>query len=1039
MPFPAFPSAYGVKHLVPILLLVMACFFAPPQAAAAHKTLHGPAGSGAFGDYLVVLPNGNFIVADPYYSIPGGAQNVGAVYFYSQAGTLISTLTGSTANDRVGGTLQDVGTLQDGGIILIPGISTSSIVVLSNGNFVINSSHWNGDVGAVTWGSATTGVSGVVSAANSLTGSTAGDQVGLYGVTALTNGNYVVSSPSWNGAIGAATWGSGATGVSGVVSAANSLIGSQAGDGIGQRNNFWLGSNDGSGVIALSNGSYVVCSPNWNQKRGAATWGNGATGISGVVSSSNSLAGSTLNDRVGDGGVLGVGEGNYVVSSPYWSNGLAKDAGAVTWGNGSTGVAGNVSAANSLVGSQTEDGAGSVALQINTFSASQGPPPRRAAITVLSNGNYVAGSPTWNSSTGAATWGSGAAGVTGVVSAGNSLVGSSPGDRVATGPDEGGHVTPLTNGHYVVVSPLWKGAFGAVTWGNGATGTSGIVSASNSLTGSTAGDGVGREGAIALTNGNYVVGSGGWNHYAGAATWCSGTGSTGAAVSVTNSLVGSNYLDQVGGSAIIPLSNGNYVVNSPDWSSRAGAVTWGDGTVGARGAVSFFNSLVGRVATDGIGSGGVIALATGNYVVSSPQWNNDFGAATWGNGNDIVAGVGVTGYVSATNSLVGSVAADRVGSSITALSNGNYVVASPFWNGGAGAATWGSGQTGVTGTVPGTRSLVGSTLFHSGADYIGIGGVIALSNGNYVVSSYQWNGDAGAVTWGNGTTGSSGQVSAVNSLAGSQDGGLRGYLGSPLITPLANGNYVVTSTSRANGTVADAGAVSLGLGATGTTGYLSPANSVLGTAAYGGDSMIFGYQAALDQLVVAHKMDNAVTLFHPGPGSPVITILDPVHGDGTIAGGDSVAFGNTLVGELQSLTFSLTNEGDASLTGLTFAKSGTDQGMYGITAQQATTLQPGDSMSFTLQFAPTSLGVKTALLHILSHESKEPLFELVLTGTGLAGPAPVVAALAATGVSFGGATLHGSVNAAGARSRSSASTTAPPRATAAASLPLNRP
>ena len=47
------------------------------------------------------------------------------------------------------------------------------------------------------------GITGAVSAANSLVGSTAGDQVGYDGVTALSNGNYVVSSPDWdNGAVG---------------------------------------------------------------------------------------------------------------------------------------------------------------------------------------------------------------------------------------------------------------------------------------------------------------------------------------------------------------------------------------------------------------------------------------------------------------------------------------------------------------------------------------------------------------------------------------------------------------------------------------------------------------------------------------------------------------------------------------------------------------------------------------------------------------------------------------------------------------------
>ena len=54
--------------------------------------------------------------------------------------------------------------------------------------------------------------------------------------------------------------------------------------------------------------------------------------------------------------------------------------------------------------------------------------------------------------------------------------------------------------------------------------------------------------------------------------------------------------------------------------------------------------------------------------------------------------------VSPTNPLVGSTANDFVGSSITALRNGNYVVGSSNRDNGAatnaGAATFGSGTTG---------------------------------------------------------------------------------------------------------------------------------------------------------------------------------------------------------------------------------------------------------------------------------------------------------------------------------------------------------
>ena len=176
------------------------------------------------------------------------------------------------------------------------------------------------------------GVSGEVSATNSLVGSNTDDQVGS--VTILNNGNYVVRSSDWGGFKGAATWGSGVTGVNGVVSADNSLVGSTAGDRIGHT------------VTALTNGNYVVISPFWDNNgiaasAGAVTWGNGTTGIIGKVSPANSLVGSTAGDTLGCSewncnktSVTAINNGNYVVQSPSWTNSDVGAVGAITLGTG---------------------------------------------------------------------------------------------------------------------------------------------------------------------------------------------------------------------------------------------------------------------------------------------------------------------------------------------------------------------------------------------------------------------------------------------------------------------------------------------------------------------------------------------------------------------------------------------------------------------------------------------------------------------------------------------------------------------------------
>ena len=82
----------------------------------------------------------------------------------------------------------------------------------------------------------------------------------------------------------------------------------------------------------------MVRSVNWDNAAtvdaGAVTWGNGLSGVAGVVTAANSLVGSTANDAVGFDGVTVLSNGNYVVRSPDWNNGATTDAGAATWGSG---------------------------------------------------------------------------------------------------------------------------------------------------------------------------------------------------------------------------------------------------------------------------------------------------------------------------------------------------------------------------------------------------------------------------------------------------------------------------------------------------------------------------------------------------------------------------------------------------------------------------------------------------------------------------------------------------------------------------------
>jgi hypothetical protein len=600
----------------------------------------------SFGGGVTALSNGNYVVGSPAWNGQRGAATWGdGTAGVKGAIDVSNSLVGTNPGDLV---------------------AFDSQVALSNGNYVVSSERWNGNRGAVTWGDGTTGITGTIDASNSLVGTQSGDLVGTFAVVPLANGNYVVNSPAWNGARGAVTWGESSVGVRGAVDASNSLVGSQPNDEVGiatplangnyvVASQFWnglrgaatwadgttgitgtvdpsnslVGTNPGDKVgidiTALTNGNYVVRSPAWNGQRGAATWGNGTTGITGAVDVSNSLVGTSPNDAVSFGAITPLANGNYVVDSPFWNGNRS----AVTWGDGTAGVTGAVDGGNSLIGTDPSDQVGA------------------DGITALRNGNYVVDSPFWHgglpNGLGAVTWGDGTAGVTGAVDASNSLVGNHPGDRV--GFLRG--VTALTNGNYVVLSP-WNGGRGAVTWADGMTGITGTIDTSNSLVGVNPGD-VGGS-LTALSNGNYVVGSSGWNGGAfngmGAVTWGDGTAGITGTIDASNSLVGTSPGDQVG-FLVAALTNGNYVVGSRFWNGRLGAATWADGTAGVTGTIDSSNSLVGTEAGDLVGYG-ITALTNGNYVVGSPFWHGQRGAATWGDGS-----VGTTGPVDDTNSLVG--------------------------------------------------------------------------------------------------------------------------------------------------------------------------------------------------------------------------------------------------------------------------------------------------------------------------------------------------------------------------------------------------
>ncbi len=847
----------------------------------------GDAASALFSTYTIQDPNnsgangafGSSIVAGDSYLLIGdylddaAASNAGAVYvFDAQTRALVGTITGSAAGDEISSRV--VAALGDSGVAYV------------------SSSLWNGNRGAVTLIDLSSGdflgtstpAAGAVSAANSIVGSTAGDEIGFYFVGMLGDtGTAYISSRSWSNTTTLATGAGAATIIDlstgtflgtatpavGAISAANSIVGTTTNDAVGA-GVYLLGD---SGVAYVSSGNWSNAAASAS-KAGAVTFVDLSTGTFlgtttpaiGAVDATNSIVGTTTNDQVGGFGVAVLGDtGTAYIRSVYWNNSAASasKAGAVTFVDLSTGTflgtsttaIGSVSAANSIVGSKTNDYIGNV-------------------VDVLGDSGvaYVSSDSWYNSA--------------------------------ASASDAGA----------VTLVDLSTGTFLGT-----ATAAIGVVSPANSIVGTTANDQVGWRGVGILDNGIAYIGSPYWNNTAASATQAGAVTlvdlSTGSffgtttmaigGVSAANSIVGTSAQDQVGGVIGILGDSSVAYINSPYWdntaasASDAGAVTLIDlstdtflGTsMAAIGAVSAANSIIGTTASDRVGSSGVGYLDDGVAYIGSSLWDNtaasasDAGAVTLVDlSTDTFLGTSMAaiGAVSAANSIVGATTNDQVSRAYGVLStnigilgdSGVAYVRSDYWNNTALSATQAGAVTlidlstgtflGTTtaaiGAISATNSIVGTTANDQvGRVYGQYGGnsIGVLGDGGiaYIQSNY-WNNaaasatQAGAVTlidlstgtFLGTTTAATGAVGATNSIVGTTSNDTIGW-GIYGVGTLGDSGVAYVTSPSWNNTAASAtgaGAVTLidlsthTFLATGdpAIGAVSVANSVVGTTDY---------------------------------------------------------------------------------------------------------------------------------------------------------------------------------------------------------------
>ena len=740
---------------------------------------------------------------------------------------------------------------------------SSPIFILPDGNYLVVTPNWGSGKGAVTWGSEASGVTGTISAANSLVGNLdystdpyyGGDQVGgnlnyNIPVTILPDGNYVVVSSDWNSGKGAVTWGSETSGVTGTVSAANSLIGSLdystdlSGNGGDQVGNY--------GITVLANGNYVVGSPNWGSGKGAVTWGSEASGVTGTVSASNSLVGTTDftdpsgdgGDQVGNYGITVLANGNYVVSSPNWGSGK----GAVTWGSEASGVSGTISASNSLVGS----------LDYTDLSSNGGDQVGNYGIMLLSNGNYVVSSPNWNNGDGAATFASETSGIIGTISAANSILGSNSSiglGSIVENIANGTFLVPVDGTIYVVSSSTNPNAlnFSFLPSANFTVdnsylasvlggGTNVTLQANNDITISNDITVTGGSGSLTLDAGRSILDNANITTNGGNLTLLANEPTSAGTVNANRdagtaviTMAGGTSISAGGGTVDIELMTGTGLTNHASGDITLNTVSGSSITAVNRNSGNM--DLNGQLTASGSGNAIVVA-AGGNF-------DNAYGSSV----------LNLTGsgrwVVYSTQSSADTNGASSLSPTQTIYSNSYGTLApssitTPTYN--ATQNTWVYGITGTTnvgtititaegqtvtyGTGPNTNAILNTTYACSGSGCsdisglpglsitTGMGGVTTSTSGNYNVGT--WTGDIadalGTLTFNAGFTGTFNFVAGtltVNKLGltisgltasktydGADTGGITIGGSATLNTPITNDNIGVNASGAA-GTFAD--------------------------------------------------------------------------------------------------------------------------------------------------------------------------------------------------------------------------------------------
>ncbi len=126
-------------------------------------------------------------------------------------------------------------------------------------------------------------------------------------------------------------------------------------------------------------------------------------------------------------------------------------------------------------------------------------------------------------------------------------------------------------------------------------------------------------------------------------------------------------------------------------------------------------------------------------------------------------------------------------------------------------------------------------------------------------------------------------------------------------------------------------------------------------------------------------------------------------------GGAPVVFPDTAVsGTSAALTYTIKNAGTGTLSGLALSKVGAAPGDFVLGSLGATSLAANATTTFTVAFAPTAIGARTATVQIASNDPDENPFTIDVTGSGQS--PHLVVEQSGTAVANGGSSDFGTVD-----------------------------